>query len=49
MIKKILVTGANGDIGESVGRVLKEEFKNFVIHGADCNGIYPGKFIFEAF
>ena len=47
MIKKILVTGANGDIGESVGRVLKEEFKNFVIHGTDCNGIYPGKFIFE--
>ena len=28
-MKKILVTGANGDIGEAVGRILIKDFPDF--------------------
>ena len=34
-MKKFLVTGANGDIGEAVGRILIENFPNAEIDGAD--------------
>ena len=46
-MKKILVTGANGDIGEAVGRILIENFPNVEISGADCSGILPGSYIFK--
>ena len=46
-MKKILVTGANGDIGEAVGRILIESFSNIEISGADCSGDLPGSFIFK--
>ena len=46
-MKKILVTGANGDIGEAVGRILIESFPNVEISGADCSGILPGSYIFK--
>lgn len=44
---KILVTGANGDIGEAVGRILQEEFPNADISGADAAGQWPGGFVFR--
>lgn len=44
---KILVTGANGDIGEAVGRILQEEFPDAEISGADASGQWPGGFIFK--
>jgi carbamoyl-phosphate synthase large subunit len=46
-MKKFLVTGANGDIGEAVGRILIENFPNAEIDGADCAGNLPGSFIFK--
>ena len=46
-MKKFLVTGANGDIGEAVGRILIENFPNAEIFGADCAGHLPGSFIFR--
>ena len=46
-MKKFLVTGANGDIGEAVGRILIENFPNAVIDGSDCAGDLPGLFIFK--
>jgi carbamoyl-phosphate synthase large subunit len=46
-MKKILVTGANGDIGEAVGRILIDDFPNAEINGADCAGDLPGSFIFK--
>jgi carbamoyl-phosphate synthase large subunit len=44
---KILVTGANGDIGEAVGRILKEEFPDAVISGADAAGRWPGGVVYQ--
>ena len=44
---RILVTGANGDIGEAVGRILREEFPQAQVVGADCAGAWPGRFVFE--
>lgn len=44
---KILVTGANGDIGEAVGRILLEEFPHAEISGADAAGRWPGGFVFK--
>jgi len=46
-MKKILVTGANGDIGEAVGRILIKEFPQYEITGCDCAGDLPGSFIFS--
>ena len=46
-MKKFLVTGANGDIGEAVGRILIENFPNAIIDGSDCGGDLPGSFIFK--
>ena len=45
-MKKILVTGANGDIGEAVGRILIKDFPDFEIVGSDCSGEFPGPFYF---
>lgn len=44
---KVLVTGANGDIGEAVGRILQEVFPNAIVHGADSAGRWPGGFVFS--
>lgn len=45
---KILVTGANGDIGEAVGRILQETFPSAEIFGADASGQWPGGFVFKS-
>jgi len=45
-MKNFLVTGANGDIGEAIGRILIEEFPDARITGCDCAGDLPGSFIF---
>ena len=34
-MKNFLVTGANGDIGEAIGRILIEEFPDARITGCD--------------
>lgn len=44
---KILVTGANGDIGEAIGRVLQETLPEAEISGADAAGRWPGGFVFK--
>jgi len=44
---KILVTGANGDIGEAIGRILQESFPDAAVFGADAAGRWPGGFTFE--
>lgn len=44
---RILVTGANGDIAEAVGRILKITFAQAVIDGADCQGTFPGDLLFD--
>ena len=45
-MKKLLVTGANGDIGEAIGRILIDELPDAQVTGADCAGDLPGSFIF---
>lgn len=45
---RILVTGANGDIGEAIGRILRETWPEATVDGADCAGRWPGGFTFSA-
>lgn len=47
MSKTILVTGCNGDIGTSVGRILKDFYQNYKIIGTDITLNGAGKFIFD--
>lgn len=44
----ILVTAANGDIGEAIGRILKERLSETQIHGADIAGAWPARDTFDA-
>ncbi|NRB72734.1 MAG: ATP-grasp domain-containing protein [Verrucomicrobiales bacterium] len=44
---KFLVTGANGDIGAAVGRVLRERYPDDQIDGVDAGGRLPGLGIFD--
>jgi len=44
---KILITGANGDIGEAIGRILKEVLPDASISGGDSAGPFPGCFVFN--
>ena len=50
MKRKILITGAHGDIGISVYKILKKNFKNkFLIDGMDCKSNGPGSFFVKNF
>lgn len=44
---RILVTGANGDIAEAIGRILKAKFPQAVVDGADCQGTLPARLLFD--
>lgn len=44
---RLLVTGANGDIADGIGRILKELYPESTIDGADCNGAMPGALLFD--
>jgi carbamoyl-phosphate synthase large subunit len=44
---KILITGAHGDIGCSVGKIIKSEFNNFIIFGMDIQNNGPGDYLFK--
>ena len=48
MKKKILITGAHGDIGISIYKILKKNFKKkFLIDGMDCKSNGPGSFFLK--
>jgi carbamoyl-phosphate synthase large subunit len=47
MTMRLLVTGANGDIAEAIGRILKTSFPQAVVDGADCQGTFPGDLLFD--
>jgi len=42
MNERFLVTAANGDISEAIGRVLRELYPGTQLHGADCHDVWPG-------
>ena len=44
---KILITGAHGDIAQSICRVIKKKFKNTVVDGTDINLRGTGNYIFD--
>lgn len=44
---KILVTGANGDLADSIGRVLRGWRTNIQLDGADSRGSVPGLATFD--
>ncbi|MFD2206859.1 ATP-grasp domain-containing protein [Kiloniella antarctica] len=46
-VKRFLVTGANGDIGDAVGRILQDVYPDALTLGADCEGDWPGKDVFH--
>jgi len=43
--KRFLITGANGDIGYNIARILREKYSGSQIFGADAVGIWPAKAI----
>lgn len=45
MTRRILVTGASGDIGEAVGRILAE-MEGIEAIGADAGDPWPGRFVY---
>lgn len=45
--KKILVTGANGDIALAIGRVLNTINQQFIVYGADLGEKWPGSIVFS--
>ena len=46
-IKKILLTGANGDIALSIGRALQSSLPNIRLVGCDIGGEWPGRTVFK--
>lgn len=44
---KFLVTGANGDIGEAIGRILREQSSANIVDGADSSGTMPAACLFN--
>ena len=48
MYKKILVTGCGGDIGMSVGRILKEILPDATIVGSEISSDHPGQFVYDS-
>jgi len=46
-VKRILVTGANGDIAAAIGRVLLLAFPEVRLMGADLGEAWPGQVVFH--
>jgi carbamoyl-phosphate synthase large subunit len=44
---KILITGAHGDIGCSIGKIIKSEFSKFEVFGIDTQKNGPGDYLFK--
>ncbi len=43
----VLVTAANGDIGEAIGRILREAWPESSLHGADLGDDWPAAEVFD--
>lgn len=46
-IDTVLVTGCGGDIGQSVGKIIKMEYKNVKLVGSDIHDKHAAHFIFD--
>lgn len=47
-MKNILITGIGGDLGQSISRVISDEFQDITIYGSDINNLNSGNlFCFE--
>lgn len=46
-LKTILVTGCGGDIGQSMGKILRMEYKDAELIGCDIHDKHAGHFIFN--
>jgi carbamoyl-phosphate synthase large subunit len=46
---KILVTGCGGDIGQSIGKILKEYSQCELLVGCDMSDQNPASFIYDCF
>lgn len=44
---KVVVTGCGGDIGQSIGKILKQIGFTGYTYGCDIHNNHPGKFIFD--
>jgi carbamoyl-phosphate synthase large subunit len=43
----VLITGANGDIAEAMGRIVAEVWPKTELHGSDSSGLWPGLALFH--
>lgn len=46
-VQRILVTGCGGDIGQSIGKILRLEYPNIEIFGCDIQSKHAGHFIYK--
>ena len=46
-LQSILVTGCGGDIGQSIGKVIRMEYKNVKLIGCDIHDKHAARFIFD--
>jgi carbamoyl-phosphate synthase large subunit len=44
---RVLVTGCGGDIGQSIGKILKSHSRDFSVFGCDLHDQHAGLFIFD--
>ena len=44
---KFLITGAHGDIAQSIFRILRSSYKNSIIDGTDLEISGPSEFLFN--
>ena len=49
LIKNILITGCGGDIGQSIAKIIKQEFPLSTVIGTDVHDKHPGKFLCDNF
>ena len=44
---KFLITGAHGDIAQSISKIIKSTYKKAIINGTDLIESGPGEFLFN--
>lgn len=47
MSEAFLVTGANGDIGDAIGRILRQSYPDAVLHGTEISEPWPACTLFD--
>ena len=47
--KKVLITGIAGEIAQGIGRIIKENYPSWELHGSDIHTRHSGKLFVDKF